>query len=278
MVDHYVKPAILARGDPRQIGTVPSSSTTEALVSMTHAWYSGTDGNGASVRVILFDFKKAFDLIDHQTLVRKLGTSSIPDAVMSWISDFLTSRKQRFKLGHDCFSEWGAVPAGVNQVTKLGPWLFIIMINELDVPGTDLWMYVDDTAISASIRENQATHNQAAVDILATRATLDRFQLNKTKCKKLLVNFNVENPTSFDPVVVNGLAIDLVTSAKMLGLNISNDLKWNRHIDFIIKKAKKRLYGVSQLKRSGLGPRELVQLFRTCICPIRDRVRMSCLS
>ena len=49
------------------------------------------------------------------------------------------------------------------------------------------------------------------------------------------------NPTSFDPVVVNGMPIDLVTSAKILGLNISNDLKWNCHIDSIIKKAKKRL-------------------------------------
>ena len=58
--------------------------------------------------------------------------------------------------------------------------------------------------------------------------------------------------------------LNLVTSAKIPGFNISNDLKWNCHIDFIIKKAKKRLYGLSKLKRSSLGPRELVQFFRTC--------------
>ena len=93
------------------------------------------------------------------------------------------------------------------------------MINELDVPGTDLWKYVDFFAnISATIRENQASHIQAAVDILASRATVDRFRLNETRCKELLVNFNVKNPTSFDPVVVNGLPIDLVTSAKILCL------------------------------------------------------------
>ena len=60
VVNRYVKPAVLAKVDPRQFGTVPGSSTTEALVSMTHAWYSATDGNRASVRVILFDFRKSF--------------------------------------------------------------------------------------------------------------------------------------------------------------------------------------------------------------------------
>ena len=251
-----------------QFGTVPGSSTTEALVSMTHAGYSATEGNGASVRVILFDFKKVFDLIDHRILVRKLGTYNIP--VISWITDFLTSRKQRVKLGHDCFSEWGAVPVGVPQGTKLGPWLFIIMTNVLDVPGTDLWKYVDDTTISETISKNQDSHIPAAVDTLANRATVDKFQLNETKCKELLINCNTKNPTSFDPVVVNGMPIDLVTSAKILGLNISSDLKWKCHIDFIIKKAKKRLYGLSQLKRYGLGSRDLVQFFRTCIRPITE--------
>ncbi|PFX11870.1 Dedicator of cytokinesis protein 7 [Stylophora pistillata] len=52
VVDRYVKPAVLAKVEPRQFGTVPCSSTTEALISMTHAWYSATDGNGASVRLV----------------------------------------------------------------------------------------------------------------------------------------------------------------------------------------------------------------------------------
>ena len=91
------------------------------------------------------------------------------------------------------------------------------------------------------------------------------FQLNETKCKELLINFNTNNL-----LVVNRMPIDLVTSAKILGLNISNDLKWNCHIDSVIKKAKKRLYSLSQLKGSGLGTRELVQFFCTCIRPITE--------
>jgi len=234
VVDRYVKPAVLAKADPRQFGTVPASSTT----SMIHAWYNATDGNGASVRVILFDFKKAFDLIDHRILVRKLGTYDIPDAVISWITYFPTSLKQRVKLRHDYFRNGARYRRG------------FLKVPNYDVPGTDLWKYVDDATISETISKNQASHIQAAVDTLASRATADKFQLNETKCKELLINFNNKNPTSFDPVVVNGMPIDLVNSAKILSLNISNDLKWNCHIGFIIKKAKKRLYGLSQLKRS----------------------------
>ena len=77
VVDLYVKPAVLAKADPRQFGTVPYSNTSEALVSMIHTWNSATDGNGATVRVVLFDFKKAFDLIDHWVLVRKLCSCDI---------------------------------------------------------------------------------------------------------------------------------------------------------------------------------------------------------
>ena len=110
---------MLAKVDPRQFGTVPRSRITGALVSMTHTWTNATDGKGVTVKVVLFNFKKKFDFIDHHILIRKLRSYDISDAVISWITDFLTSRKQRVKLDQDCFSEKGMVPAGVPQRTKL---------------------------------------------------------------------------------------------------------------------------------------------------------------
>ena len=77
-------------------------------------------------------------------------------------------------------------------------------------------------------------------------------------------------PTSFDPIVINGKDIDVVPKAKVLGLTLSSNLKWNNHVDEIVKKSRKRLYCLSQLKRSGLKPPELIQFYRTCIRPITE--------
>ena len=129
VVDGYIKPAVLAKIDQNQYGSVPNSSTVHALISILFNWYKDTDGNGYTVRVVFFDFRAAFDLIDHAILMAKLT---------DWIADFVTDRKQRVKLAHDCYSDWGSARAGVPQGTKLGPWLFLVIINDINVNGVNL--------------------------------------------------------------------------------------------------------------------------------------------
>ena len=92
---------------------------------------------GDVVRVVLFDYRKAFDLIDHRILARKVFQLYIPLSVKKWIINFLMNREQRVKRSRDCYSEWRGVPSVVPQDIKLGPCLFIWMINDLRPPVID---------------------------------------------------------------------------------------------------------------------------------------------
>ncbi|PFX22641.1 RNA-directed DNA polymerase from mobile element jockey [Stylophora pistillata] len=273
IVEKYVKPAVLQSIDPRQFGSIPKSSASQALVNMTHNWLVNTEGNGATARVVLLDFSKAFDLIDHSVLVQKLATYDIPSQTKSWIVDFLMDRKQRVKLAQDCHSEWRSVPSGVPQETKLGPWLFLIMINDLDTPA-DLWKYVDNTSCSEIVTKGSENKLQEAVDDLSRQASIDGFQPNEAKCKELRIGFSSSNH-DFEPQVLNGKTLELVISAKLLGVATSHDLRWNMHTSELSRKCSSRLYFLRQLKRSGVAPSEPVQFYVTCQASLG--IRKSCI-
>ena len=58
VVEDVIKPAVLDVIRGNQYGAIPKSSTTMALISMLHTWSLGTDGNGVTVRTMLFDYCK----------------------------------------------------------------------------------------------------------------------------------------------------------------------------------------------------------------------------
>ena len=233
---------------------------------MMHRWTNDTDGNGAATRVVIFDFRKAFDLIDHSIWARKLRSFDLQNLIIHciWITNFLQDWKQRVKLEQHCHSEWRTIPARVPQETKLGPWLFLMMINDISVPGVQLWKYVDDITISKSVVKNQPSKIQAAVYELRDKTKAYKFQLNEIKCKELRIDFSKSDKV-FNPINVNDTNLELVNHTKLLGLNLSRDLKWNIHISEIVKKAASRLYFLRQLKRSKVASKELTQFHITCM-------------
>ena len=93
--------------------------------------------------------------------------------------------------------------------------------------------------------------------------------LNTRKCKEILICFWKKKP-NFQQLTVNNYPVEHVNSAKLLGVMLSSDLKWNEHVAYIVKKFSRRLYMLRLLKRANADKKTLITVYRTCIRPILE--------
>ena len=103
-----------------------------------------------------------------------------------------------------------------------------------------MWKFADDTTVSQVVPISGERSLQEAVEQISSWSHNDLFQLNLTECKELVVCFK-KTPPSYSPIKIDGVQFERVSSAKVLGATISNDLKWDYHVDTITSKAARRL-------------------------------------
>ena len=274
VVEEFVYKWVLEVVQPQlhwdQFGALQGSSTVDALVYFLHKLYSTTDKAGAHIRAVLVDYQKAFDHLNHQIIINKLEQLRVPEFLVEWIASFLSGRHQRVKLGNNS-SEFVAVNGGVPQGTKLGPLLFLCMIDNLqiDAPCESL-KFVDDTTILELLSSKDSVScMQSTLDSLMAWTVKNEMNLNPTKTKELQINF-FKQPVSLGRLEVQQVPVTSVLTAKLLGVTLSADLKWNYHVESIVKKASKRIYFLTVLKRFGAAHEHLIHVYKTLIRPITE--------
>ena len=247
--------------DKSQFGSIPGSSTVLALIDLCHNWYFLTDSKKQALQVLLVDFSKAFDRINHVIIIDKLVRLGINRVIVNWIQAFLCHRKQRVKLG-DTTSEWSFINGGVPQGTKLGPLLFIIMLTDLQ-PVLPVVKYVDDTTVYDVLKPGQNGLLQESLNDMIKWTSDNYMAINPKKTKQLIINFT-KNEYDVN-LTMNNEPIEQVHEAKLLGVWINDKLNWDTHVNDIYSKAAKRLFLLVQLRRAGLCKSDLCKYYTTCI-------------
>ena len=142
IVLNWVDDVITSKLDERHFGGLSGTGTTDAMVEMVHKWYEATDKSDTFVRVLLVDYSKAFDHINHEILIAKLCGMGLPAHIVRWMAAFLIDRQQCVKIC-DTVSNIGYPNGGVPQGTLCGPKNFLVQINDLQTT-CPIFKYVDD--------------------------------------------------------------------------------------------------------------------------------------
>ena len=130
-----------------------NSNTTVALIKCQHHWLKWLDDKANFVRVISFDFSKAFDSVPHDILTQKLKSTNLNPYIINWLINFVSCRRQRVAVD-GIVTNFVSINRGVPQGTVLGPFLFSLMVNDIEVKHpqmNNLTKFADDLTVSAPV-------------------------------------------------------------------------------------------------------------------------------
>ena len=92
-------------------------------------------------------------------------------------------------------------------------------------------------------------------------------KLNPIKCKEMLIYFMNNHNFIVSPNVIGGKSIERIKAFKLLGVYMSNDLKWTHHVENIVKNGHNRLYSLRVLKQCGVPPPSLAKVYTAVFRP-----------
>ena len=232
---HLVNNKLLSES---QFGFCQGRSCVSQLLITLSEWLADLDNN-LPVDVAYLDFKKAFDSVPHQRLLKKLEGYGITGNIYSWIEDFLKDRTQFVSI-NGTKSERVPVTSGVPQGSVLGPTLFIYFINDLpSVTQCRNKIFADDTKPYQAIKSvsDQITL-QVSIDDMVDWSVRWLLFFNGDKCSILHLGRN--NP-KYDYTIKHGDSVQSLRetiSEKDLGVFMDPLLNFNFHITNQIKKAR----------------------------------------
>jgi hypothetical protein len=228
-------------------GGRPKHSTTTAVATIVDHWAQLLEDN-IPTAVIALDQSAAYDIICHKILLKKLRILGFNNNTLNLFRSYLEDRTQQVSVDGALSEKLHIGPMSVVQGSILSCLLFLLYTldlplllheshhtprGELECKKPSTSTFVDDWIIS--IQKMMNTSLQTGIDTtmetIADYMAANKLVLNKDKTKLMVV---AQNPDTRKSCRINDPDPELVVKPeqhlKMLGLELSNNLKFNYYI------------------------------------------------
>ena len=221
-----------------QFGFRAKHSTSHALVSITEKIREALD-TGHFACGIFIDLQKAFDTVDHNILVAKLEYYGASGISKKWFSSYLHNRKQFVSI-NGFKSLLKNINFGVPQGSVLGPLLFLIYVNDLNlsVKNSIVHHFADDTNLLYIHKSFRTLCKKINYDLKGITNWLNANRISLNVSKTEFIIFRKPNtPVRFEiQIKLNGKRLYPSTNIKYLGVLLDEHLSCKPHIHALTKK------------------------------------------
>ena len=229
---------------------------------------------GYYTTAIMLDLKKAFDLIPHTLIIKKLPYYGVTGKELRWFENYLTNRKQCVVIDGTT-SDYRPVKSGVPQGSILGPLLFCLFINDIAnvklSESSKLSLYADDTALffRSKVKSDLETIAQSQFNVICKWLKLNRLILNVSKTKVMLFARKSKIKYMKLEIYYDNHKLEMVDNFKYLGIILDSRLDWSQHFSYIKMKISKAIGCIRRIK-TFLTRKTIINLYYAMILPHID--------
>ena len=270
LFDHLNKNKLLSS---QQSGFRPSHSTATCVTEIVDYLLENMNKRQLTGAVFL-DLKKAFDVIPHRKILRKLSYYGINMKELKWFENYLIGRRQCVSVSN-CISDFLTVKSGVPQGSILGPLLFCLYINDMCNlrfhENTKISLYADDTALfNYDINVEKVQKNlQQDFDLISNWFENNDMYLHSGKTKVMMFGPKRKLHNKKLMVKYKNERLDNTESIKYLGVILDSQLLWNEHVAYIRNKLGRSIGCIRRIKHL-LPQKIMINLYYSLILPHID--------
>ena len=292
-IGDWIFPFIGPYIDPAQCGGLKGSSITHYLIRLLHFVHMFADMREPhAVLLALIDLEKAFNRVSHQIVIEDLADMNVPGWLLAILTSYLSDRcmYMRYK---GATSSRRSLPGSTPQGAFLGILLFIIIFNgallrpSIPRPYSLHLKYIDDLSVLAAISLKDLvsdpvnrplppkfderygtilpTNNLMQTDLDSLAEFAVQKELLVKERKTYVMKFNFKRNYDFPPDLKMqnfDNELQVIDRTKLLGIVISNDLKWDGNTEYLCQRAYKKLWVLRRLKSLDVDPLFILDVYQ----------------